>query len=62
MTPDRISIITYLEALAANHRKQQYPNIAAAMVLEAAASDIRAGLDEVMTDQSSDEQRSDECR
>lgn len=48
MTPDRQSIITYLEALAANHRKQQSPNIAAAVALEAAASDVRAGLDEVM--------------
>ncbi len=52
MTPDRTSIINHLEHLAAQNRREPNPNIPAAIALEAAASDVRAGIDEVTTDPS----------
>ncbi len=44
---DRTSIINHLEHLAAQNRREPNPNIPAAIALEAAASDVRAGIDEV---------------
>ncbi len=49
MTPDRTSIVNHLEHLAAQNRREPYPNIPAAIALEAAASDVRAGIDQPIT-------------